>query len=104
MATERMQIVGIEISEGISKKSGRPYSMGTLYSMTKLAPPMGSEDNVAKGYMGDKFETDVSALRKVAHLPFPIVADVDIDNVMRFGERKQTVSDIRPVDVIKKQA
>lgn len=104
MATERIQIVGIEISEGTSKKSGNAYSMGSLYAMTKLAPPMGGKDNVAKGYMGDKYEADVGALRKIQHLSFPLTADVEIDAVMRFGERRQTVSDVRPVAVETRKA
>lgn len=104
MATERMQIVGIEISEGTSKKTNRPYSMGTVYTITKLAPPMGSADNVAKGYAGDKLSCDVTVLRKVQHLPFPLHAEVEVETVLRFGERQTVVTDIRPTDTIKKAA
>jgi hypothetical protein len=104
MATERMQIVGIEISEGVSKKSGRNYSMGTVHTITKLAPPMGGADNVSKGYAGDKLECDVSVLRKIEHLPFPLHAEAEIETVLRFGERRSVITDVRPVDVVKKTA
>lgn len=97
MATERMKIVGIEINEGTSKKTGRPYSMGTVYTITKLAPPMGGADNVAKGYAGDKLDCDVTVLRKVQHLPFPLDVEADVDTVLRFGERQQVVTDLRPL-------
>lgn len=104
MSTERMQIVGIEISEGVSKKTGRNYSMGTVHTITKLAPPMGSADNVAKGYAGDKLECDVTVLRKIEHLPFPLQVEAEMETVLRFGERRTVVTDLRPLDVVKKAA
>lgn len=104
MPSERMQIVGIEINEGVSKKTGRNYAMGTVHTITKLAPPMGGADNVSKGYAGDKLQCDVSVLRKVEHLPFPLHAEVEVETVLRFGERQSQVTDIRPLDVVKKAA
>ncbi|THT98115.1 hypothetical protein E9531_15055 [Lampropedia puyangensis] len=103
MAVEQKQIVGIEISEGVSKKTGNAYSIGTIHTMTKLAPPMGA-DNVSKGYMGDKYQCDVEILRKIKHLPFPIVADVSTEDVMRFNKRETIVTDVRPVETVKKAA
>lgn len=97
MAKETKQIVGLEISEGVSKKTGKPYSIGTLYTVTKLAPPLGGEDNIAKGYMGDKYSCDANILRKIAHLPFPVQAEVETESVMRFGERQKNVVDLRPL-------
>lgn len=96
-------IVGIEISEGISKKSGKAYSMGTLHTTTQLAPPYG-DGNVAKGAAGDKFECDPILLRKIEHLSFPLVVDIEKQDVIRFGKREQVVTDIRPLEVIKKSA
>lgn len=103
MAVEQKQIVGIEISEGTSKKTGNAYSIGSVYTLTKLAPPMGA-DNVAKGYMGDKYQLDVEILRRIQHLPFPIVAEVTTEDVMRFGKRETIVTEIRPTETVKKQA
>ena len=104
MATDRKQIVGIEIMEGTSKKTGNAYSMGTIHTMTKLAPPMGGADNVSKGFMGDRYQCDVNILRKIQHLPFPIAADVTTEDVMRFGKRESVVTDVQPVAVEKKVA
>lgn len=104
MATDRKQIVGIEIMEGTSKKTGNAYSMGTIHTMTKLAPPMGGADNVSKGFMGDRYQCDANILRKIQHLPFPIAADVTTEDVMRFGKRESVVTDIQPVSVEKKTA
>lgn len=104
MAVEKKQIVGVEISEGVSKKTGNAYSMGTIHTMTKLAPPFGSADNVSKGYMGDKYQCDAEILRKIQHLPFPLTAEVTTEDVMRFGKRETIVTDVQPVDVVKKSA
>ena len=104
MATDRKQIVGIEISEGVSKKTGNAYSIGTLHTLTQLAPAMGSMDNLSKGFMGDKYACDVNILRKVQQLPFPIVADVTTQDVMRFGKRETIVTDVQPVGIDKKMA
>jgi hypothetical protein len=99
----RMMITGIEITEGVSKKTQRAYAMGTLHTSTPLAAPFG-EGNVAKGHAGDKFEADVGLLRKIEHLSFPCVADVEVQSVIRFGKREQVVTDIKPVDVVKRAA
>ncbi|WP_182341313.1 hypothetical protein [Comamonas koreensis] len=104
MAVERKQIVGIEIMEGTSKKTGNAYSIGTVHTMTKLAPAMGGADNVSKGFMGDRYQCDANIIRKIQHLPFPIAADVTTEDVMRFGKRESIVTDIVPTEVVKKQA
>lgn len=99
----KLTIVGVEINEGVSKKTGKPYSMATLHALTPLAPPMGA-DNVAKGFAGDKFECDANLVRAIQALPFPVVCEVEKQDVMRFGQRQQLVTDIRPVDSQKKAA
>lgn len=100
----KVTICGIEVSEGISKKNGKPYSMGSLHAMCALAPPFGGGDNIAKGFMGTTYEADPVLLRKVAHLPMPFEAEVEIGNVMQFGQRKQIVTDVQPVQIVKKAA
>lgn len=97
MATkETIQIVGIEIAEGTSKKTGNAYSIGTVYTMTRLAPPMGG-GNVAKGYMGDRYGVEVEVLRPIAHNSFPIHAEITKETVMRFGKREEIITQIIPV-------
>jgi hypothetical protein len=90
----------VEVSEGVSKKSGKPYSMGQLHTLTPLAPPMG-EGNIAKGAMGSTYECDPVLLRKLEHLPFPVLADVELAAQMRFGERREIVMDVKPVERVK---
>lgn len=99
----KMTITGIEINEGVSKKTNRPYSMGTVHTSTQLASAFG-DGNVAKGFAGDKFECDVGLLRKIEHLSFPLVVEVEKVDVIRFGKREQQIADIRPVDVVRTQA
>lgn len=99
----KMQICGIEITEGVSKKTSKAYAMGRLHTLIPLAPPHG-EGNVAKGLVGTTYECDVNLLRKVEHLPFPVMAEVDVQAMQRFGERTELVIDVRPVEVVKKAA
>lgn len=95
----KMQICGIEVSEGISKKSGKPYSMGRLHTLVALAPAMG--DNIAKGLIGTTYDCDPVLLRKLEHLPFPINAEVDTAPQVKFGARVEIVTDVRPLEVVK---
>lgn len=95
MATkETIQIVGIELSEGVSKKTGNPYSMGVVYTMTRLAPPMGT--NVAKGFMGDRYQVDADVIRPISHLTPPFAAEVTKETFMRFGKREEMITAIVP--------
>lgn len=93
---EVIQIVGLEISEGTSGKTGKAYSIGTVYTMTRLAPPMAG-GNVAKGFMGDNYSVDVDVLRPIAHNAFPIQAEITKESVMRFGKREEMITAIVPV-------
>lgn len=99
----KMQICGIEVTEGVAKKTGKAYAMGRLHTLIALAPPHG-EGNVAKGLVGTTYECDVNLLRKVEHLPFPVMAEVDVQPVQRFGQRAEIVVDVRPLEVVKKAA
>lgn len=99
----KMQICGIEITEGTSK-AGKAYSIGRLHTLIALAPPMPGNDNVAKGIVGTTYDADVALLRKIQHLPFPVNAEVTVTPMQRFGERVEVVTDIVPVDLVKKAA
>jgi hypothetical protein len=103
----KMQVCGIEISEGTSK-AGKPYSIGRLHTLIPLAPPMASNDpnvkNVAKGIVGTTYDCDVVLLRKLEHLPFPLDAEVTVSPIQRFGKREEVVTDVRPLELIKKAA
>jgi hypothetical protein len=72
--------------------------------MTKLAPPQPDTDNIATGCMGDVYEADPAFVRKVARLPCPFVALLEVDQQMRFGERRLVVTGVKPVDSARKAA
>lgn len=91
----KLQIVGFEITEGISKKTGKPYAIGKLHAALPLAPAQG-EGNKAKGYMGSTYQLDVSVLRKIEHLQPPFMAEVEQQDVMRYGERQQEIVSVVP--------
>jgi hypothetical protein len=87
----KMQICGFEITEGVSKKTGKPYSIGKLHTLIPLA---GSEG--ARGYCGHSYACEVSILRKVENIQPPFVADVEVGQVMRFGQAQNEVVSVVP--------
>lgn len=99
---QQVKVIGIEVTEGNAKATGKAYSIGRLHTITKLAPPTGMESNIAKGFMGDVYSVDAALLRPVAHLPMPFEAVATFETVMKFGKREQVVIDLRPVAVEKK--
>lgn len=100
----RVEVIGLEVMEGVGKTSKKAYSMGRVHTMTKLAPPAPDTENIATGCMGDTYEADAAFIRKVAHLPCPFVAVLEVDQQMRFGERKLIVTGIKPVEAPRKAA
>lgn len=95
----KVNVIGFEISEGTSKKSGQAYAIGKLYAALPLAGGKG-----VKGYMGSEYRCEVSVLRKVEHLQPPLMAEVEFQDVMRYGERKQEIVSIVPLDVARQAA
>lgn len=89
----KMQIVGFEGVEDISKKTGKPYSMGQIHTVAPLAPSF-SENGISKGLMGTTFRCSVELIQKIKHLQPPFMGEVSIDYVMRFGKREEEVTDI----------
>lgn len=99
----KVQVVGFEITEGVSKKTGQPYSIGKVHCVLPLAPAQGV-GNQAKGGMGSTYQCDVGVLRKVEHLQPPFLADLEQMDVMRYGERKAEVVSIVPTERLKPAA
>lgn len=98
----KMTVIGFESMEGVGKESGKAYAIGRLHTAIPLAPPM--KDQIAKGEVGTTYDCDSNLVKKIAHLPLPVVVEVDLQDQMKFGKRQQIVIDLRPVDVIKKAA
>lgn len=97
----KLQIVGLEGSSGTSGKTGKAYEIGQLHSMARLAGPLDAA-NVAKGFMGTTYRCSVAVIKSLAHLPVPFMAEVEVEDVMRFGKREQEVISVLPEKLIAK--
>lgn len=93
----RLNVVGFEITEGISAKTGKPYAIGKLHTILSLSGSQ-KEGNVSKGCMGSEWRVEVPLLRKLQHLQPPFVVEAEMADVMRFGERVQDIVDLKPVE------
>jgi len=98
----KMHIVGFEGSSGVSK-AGNAYAMGQLHTLAQLAEPFSAE-GISKGQMGTTYRCPLPLVEKIKHLPTPLVAEVDVRAVMRFGKREEEVFDIVPVSTVKTAA
>lgn len=92
----KMQVCGFEATEGVSKKTGKPYSIGKLHTMIPLA---GSDR--AKGYCGHTYPVEVSILSKIEHLQPPFIADIEVTQVMRYGTAQNEVVSVVPAAPVK---
>jgi hypothetical protein len=97
----KMQIVGFDGAVGVGAKSGKDYDMGNVYILAELAPSF-SPTGIAKGSMGTSYPAPFALISKIAHLPTPFVAEVDIQPVMRFGKREEHVKNISPIQTTTK--
>lgn len=87
----KAHVIGFEISEGISKKTGKPYSIGKLYA---ALPIIGTG---AHGLMGSTYQCEPVILRKLENCTLPLYCDLEMQDVMRFGERRQEIASVVPV-------
>lgn len=96
----KLNIIGMESSEGIGSKSGKPYAIGNLHTIARLADSF-QENGVAKGHMGTTYSTTPAVIKKIQHLQTPFMAEVQIDAVMKFGKREEMVVDVTPLQPVK---
>lgn len=89
----KINVIGFESSEGVSKKTGQPYAIGKLYAALPLAGGKG-----VKGYMGSEYRCEPSVLKKIDHNQPPFMAEVEFQDVMRYGERQQEIVSIVPTE------
>lgn len=94
----KLQIIGLEGISGISAKSGKPYDMGSIHSVARLAAPF-DESGVAKGSMGTTYRCSAALIKSLAHNPLPFVAEVEMQDVMKFGKREQEIISVTPEKV-----
>ena len=53
----KAHVIGIEISEGVSKKTGKPYAIGKLYAALPIV------GDGARGLMGSMYQCEPAVLR-----------------------------------------
>ncbi|MEO6028469.1 MAG: hypothetical protein ABIR79_16510 [Candidatus Binatia bacterium] len=100
----KMNIVGLSASApGQTSKAGKAVAIGALYTLAPLAPAY-AEGGVEKGQVGTTYRCDPELVRRIAHLPLPVVCEVEVMRQVRFGEPEDIVMDVRPLETIKKVA
>lgn len=85
-------VIGLEVSEGISKKTNKPYAIGKLYAALPLAGGEG-----VRGMMGSMYQCEPSVLRKLMTMDLPVRAELEMQDVMRYGERRQEIVSVVPL-------
>lgn len=88
----KAHVIGIEISEGVSKKTGKPYAIGKLYA---ALPLVGGEG--VRGLMGSMYQCEPAVLRKLNGIDLPVMAELEMQDVMRYGERRQEIVSVVPL-------
>lgn len=89
----KVLVIGMDFAEGVSTKSGAPkaYSIGKLFVACKI------DGQNARGAQGTEYQVDVSVIKKINTLPLPFEADLQVEDVMRYGKRESKVFDVVPV-------
>lgn len=92
----RMLVTGVETSSGVSKKSGQPYAIGRIYAAIPLASSSRPGQS-SGGYAGTVYDCDPVVADKLAGVRFPVEADLTMQDVLQYGERRQQVVSVAPV-------
>jgi len=96
----KLTIIGFEIIAGVSsKKSGKPYDMSKLHTIIPL-----QQLDTAKGSIGSSYDVPAHVLDKIKGLQPPFTGEVEMQDVYAYGERRQQVVSVVPVDRVKTAA
>lgn len=87
----KLFVIGHEAATGVSKKTNKPYSIGKLHANIRLA------GENAFGAMGTTYFLEPVLLQKLKDVKLPVLCEVEIEDVMRFGERRQEIVSVVPV-------
>ncbi len=93
----KVMVMGFESSEDISKKTGNAYAIGKIYAAVKLDGRNVEGKFICKGAMGTEYQVEPAIVKKIAHLPLPFEAEMQIEDVMRYGKRESKVMDCVPL-------
>jgi hypothetical protein len=91
--TSQLQIIGMKASKG-TLESGQAYDSTKVYALVDLDASKGT----AKGAATAEYNLGVSSeFDKYKHLPFPFVADCDLEIVTNGKTQKTVMHEVRPV-------
>jgi hypothetical protein len=88
----KMHIVGYEVICGDSKKTGKPYDMSRIYTLIPL-----SQSERSAGMVSSAYDAPAHVLDKLKGCQFPLLCDVQMQDIQQFGRRMQQVVSISPV-------
>lgn len=78
-------VIGTSINEGVSRTTGKPYSIAKLFA----ALPLAGEG--ARGMMGSEYQVEAAVLRKLDTIALPAYCELEMQDVMRYGKRQQEI-------------
>lgn len=95
----QVTIIGVERMEGVSKKTGNEYRIGRIHAILPAMPSKSPNGNVA-GMQANIYEdVDIELIKKIEKTSFPFDAEMQIQDVMQYGQKKGIIVDIRPLQV-----
>ena len=91
----KLNIIGLEVSEGISAKTNKPYAIGKLHCVVPISQTT-KGTNLARGGMGATFQCAPELLRPFEAYPLPFVGEAEFQAVMRYGDLVQEIVGLVP--------
>lgn len=92
--TSKLHIIGMKASKG-TLENGNTYDSTKVYALVDLDASKGT----AKGAASAEYTLGTAAeFDKYKHLPFPIVADCDLEIVTNGKTQKTVMHEVRPVE------
>lgn len=95
----KLTVHGYQISTGTSSKTGKPYDMSQIFVML----PMQQDENT-KGSAGSSYYVPAHLLEKFKNVNLPVDCELEVTDVMRYGNRQQQVSAITLLSAARKTA
>jgi hypothetical protein len=93
----KMHVIGLEVAQGVGKKSGNSYAIGKVHVTLPISQKT-NETSFARGGMGATFQCEPELLRPLDSYPLPFTGEIEFAAVMRYGEVVQEIVAIKPAD------
>ncbi|WP_430421118.1 hypothetical protein [Methylibium petroleiphilum] len=93
----KVRVVGMKFFVG--EVNGNKINSGKLYTECKLDDSRNEgERQFAKGLFTEEWKVPSQAVKRLAHLPLPFDADLEVDRVGNGKESRELVIDVRPLN------